>query len=252
MLRIEGLTRDFGGLRAVDGVTAAFDDGAVTGLIGPNGAGKTTIFNLVTGLLPLTAGRVWQDETEITGCRPFQAARRGVGRTFQHTRIIHDLTAAENVLLANPALTSGLFAMMTMPRKRRDALAADAIQWLERVGLGDRASERGADLSYAEQKLVMLAGLLVSGARTLLLDEPTAGLDPISRQRIVETIARLKNPRTTIVLVEHNLDVVRGLCDRVVFLAEGKVIAEGAPQEIERDPRLSALYFGAMEGRGDA
>jgi ABC-type branched-subunit amino acid transport system ATPase component len=252
MLRIERLRRDFGGVRAVDDATAVFADGEVTGLMGPNGAGKTTIFNLITGLVPLTAGRVWQDETEITGCRPFHAARRGVGRTFQHTRIIHDLTAAENALIASPALTSGLFAMIGMSRSRRAALAADATQWLERVGLGHRAADRGADLSYAEQKLVMLAGLLVSGARTMLLDEPTAGLDPTSRQRIIDTIGRLKGPDRTIVLVEHNLDVVRGLCDRVIFLAEGRVIAEGRPEEIERDPRLSALYFGAMGGTPNA
>lgn len=244
MLRIEDLSQSFGGVRAVDGATASFAPGTVTGLIGPNGAGKTTIFNLISGLIVPTRGRVFHENTDITGLRPFQVARQGIGRTFQHTRIVLDLTATENVMLASPSLNSSLSGMMLMPSSKRRRLAVDAAVWLARVGLGGREGERGSDLSYAEQKLVMLACLLASGARTLLLDEPTAGLDPGSRRRIVETVAGLRAPAVTIVLVEHNLDVVRGLCDRIVFLAEGRVIAEGTAAEIEANPDLSALYFG--------
>jgi ABC-type branched-subunit amino acid transport system ATPase component len=244
MLSIENLSRSFGGVLAVDGATASFAPGTVTGLIGPNGAGKTTIFNLVTGLVAPTGGRVVHDGQDITGLRPYQVARKGIGRTFQHTRIVRDLTAGENVMLANPALTPSIIRMVGLSRQRRREFAGEAESWLDRVGLAGRAGERGADLSYAEQKLVMLACLLASGARTLLLDEPTAGLDPESRRRIVETVASLRDPGTTIVLVEHNLDVVRGLCDRIVFLAEGRVLAEGTPAEIESDPRLASLYFG--------
>jgi branched-chain amino acid transport system permease protein len=248
MLRIEGLSRHFGGVKALNGATCSFEKGRITGLVGPNGAGKTTIFNLVTGLIAPTAGRVEYEGRDITGLRPFEVARRGVGRTFQHTRIIRDLTVLENVVMGLPSVQPSLLAMMTMSRARRVANEQEAMGWLAALKLESRAAAPGADLSYAEQKLLMLCCLLASGARTLLLDEPTAGLDPASRRGIVEAIAGLAGPERTIVLVEHNLDVVRGLCDRVVFLAEGRVIAEGTAREIEARPDLAALYFGHSGG----
>lgn len=251
MLRIEGLSRSFGGVKALDGATCAFEKGRITGLVGPNGAGKTTIFNLITGLIAPSAGRVECEGRDITGLRPFEVARRGVGRTFQHTRIIRDLSVLENVVMGLPSVQPSLIAMMGMSRARRLANERDATNWLAVLKLEGRAEAPGADLSYAEQKLLMLCCLLASGARTLLLDEPTAGLDPASRRRIVEAIASLAGPDRTIVLVEHNLDVVRGLCDRVVFLAEGRVLAEGSAAEIEAQPDLAALYFGHAGG-GDA
>ena len=244
MLRLDKLTKSFGGLTAINDVSINFQPGEIVGLIGPNGAGKTTLFNLITGVLPPTQGRVFFGEIDITGMRPHRVARLGIGRTFQQTRIFHDLKVIDNVVLARPEVNGGMTrALCTMPAVRR-AWEQEAIAHLEFLGLADRAQEYGGDLSYAEQKLVMFACLMASGATTLLLDEPTAGLDPTSHLGMIDTVTRLRRPGTTIVLIEHNLDIVRGCCDRVVFLAEGAVKAVGTTDEVERSPELRDLYFG--------
>jgi ABC-type branched-subunit amino acid transport system ATPase component len=244
MLRLENLTKSFGGLIAINDVSLTFQPGEIVGLIGPNGAGKTTLFNLVTGVLAPTQGRVFFGERNITGLRPYRVARLGIGRTFQQTRIFHDLKVVENVMLARPEVNGGIArALCTTPSVKR-LWAEEASAHLEFLGLADRAQEYGGDLSYAEQKLVMFACLMASGATTLLLDEPTAGLDPTSHLEMIDTVARLRRPGTTIVLIEHNLDIVRGCCDRVVFLAEGAVKAVGTTDEVERSPELRDLYFG--------
>lgn len=244
MLRLNKLTKSFGGLTAINDVSITFQPGEIVGLIGPNGAGKTTLFNLITGVLPPTQGRVFFGERDITGMRPHRVARLGIGRTFQQTRIFHDLKVVDNVVLARPEVNGGLArALCTLPAVKR-AWAQEAIAHLAFLGLADRAQEYGGDLSYAEQKLVMFACLMASGATTLLLDEPTAGLDPTSHLGMIDTVTRLRRPGTTIVLIEHNLDIVRGCCDRVVFLAEGAVKAVGTTDEVERSPELRDLYFG--------
>ena len=244
MLRLNHLTKSFGGLTAINDVSVMFQPGEIVGLIGPNGAGKTTLFNLITGVLAPTQGRVFFGERDITGLQPHRVARLGIGRTFQQTRIFHDLKVVDNVVLARPEVNGGLVrALSTMPSVKR-AWAEEAIANLEFLGLADRAQEYGGDLSYAEQKLVMFACLMASGATTLLLDEPTAGLDPTSHLGMIDTVTRLRRPGTTIVLIEHNLDIVRCCCDRVVFLAEGAVKAVGTTDEVERSPELRDLYFG--------
>ena len=244
MLRLENLTKTFGGLTAINDVSIVFERGEIVGLIGPNGAGKTTLFNLITGVLMPTRGRVHFGERDITGLSPHRVARLGIGRTFQQTRIFHDLKVVENVMLARPEVNGGLArALCTLPSVKR-VWAQEAIAHLEFLGMADRAQEYGGDLSYAEQKLVMFACLMASGATTLLLDEPTAGLDPASHLEMIDTVTRLRRPGTTIVLIEHNLDIVRGCCDRVVFLAEGSVKALGTTDEVERSAELRDLYFG--------
>ena len=249
MLRLDHLTKSFGGLKAINDVSVTFQPGEIVGLIGPNGAGKTTLFNLITGVLAPTHGRVFFNERDITGLRPHRVARLGIGRTFQQTRIFHDLKVVDNVVLARPEVDGGLTrALCTSPSVRR-AWAKEATAHLAFLGLADRAQEYGGDLSYAEQKLVMFACLMASGATTLLLDEPTAGLDPTSHLGMIDTVARLRRPGTTIVLIEHNLDIVRGCCDRVVFLAEGAVKAVGTTDEVERSPELRDLYFGTGGGK---
>lgn len=244
MLALRDLSKAFGGLRAVDGVTADFPAGRITGLVGPNGAGKTTIFNLITGVLQPTGGRVLLDGRDVTGTPPHRLARQGVGRTFQQTRIFQHLTVAENVLLARPEVTEGVLRGFLTGR-------AGLRRWRERteeplrfVGLADHADAYAGDLSYAEQKLVMLAALLAGGARVMLLDEPTAGLDPASSRAIIDVVRRLRRPDTTVILIEHNLDVVRGCCDEVVFLAEGRVVTTGTVEAVQADPHLAELYFG--------
>lgn len=244
MLRLDKLNKTFGGLTAVNDVSLTFEPGEIVGLIGPNGAGKTTLFNLITGVLSPTRGHVYFGERNITGMRPHRVARLGIGRTFQQTRIFHDLKVVDNVVLARPEVNGGLTrALCTLPSVKR-TWAREALVHLEFLGLADRAQEFGGDLSYAEQKLVMFACMMASGATTLLLDEPTAGLDPASHLGMIDTVTRLRRPGTTIVLIEHNLDIVRGCCDRVVFLAEGAVKAVGTTDEVERSPELRDLYFG--------
>ncbi len=244
MLRLDHLTKSFGGLTAIDDVSVSFQPGEIVGLIGPNGAGKTTLFNLITGVLSPTKGRVFFGERDITGLRPHRVASLGIGRTFQQTRIFHDLKVVDNVVLARPEVNGGLTRALCTPPSVRRAWAEEATAHLAFLGLADRAQEYGGDLSYAEQKLVMFACLMASGATTLLLDEPTAGLDPTSHLGMIDTVTRLRRPGTTIVLIEHNLDIVRGCCDRVVFLAEGVVKAVGTTDEVERSPELRDLYFG--------
>jgi branched-chain amino acid transport system permease protein len=249
-LSLVGVTRRFGGHTAVNNVTCDFPRGQITGLVGPNGAGKTTLFNLVTGILRPTAGRIFLNGVEVTGRQPFAIARLGVGRTYQQTRIFHRLTVLENVMLALPAVSDSLVRAFITSRAQRRRLEDAAMEHLRFIGLDGRARQLGGALGYAEQKLVMLACLLASGSAVLLLDEPTAGIDPAARQGIIDAVAQLRGAGKTIVLVEHNLDVVRGCCDRVVFLAQGQVLAIGTAAEIEADPRLSQLYFGRGSGPG--
>ena len=244
MLRLDKLVKSFGGLTAIDNVSLMFEPGEIVGLIGPNGAGKTTLFNLITGVVAPTQGRVFLGDRDITGLRPYRVARLGVGRTFQQTRIFRDLKVVDNVVLARPEVNGSLVrALMTTPALKR-LWAREALAHLDFLGLAGQAQEYGGDLSYAEQKLVMFACLMASGATTLLLEEPTAGLDPGSHAGMIATVTRLRRPGTTVVLIEHNLDIVRGCCDRVVFLAEGAVKAQGTTDEVERSPELRDLYFG--------
>jgi ABC-type branched-subunit amino acid transport system ATPase component len=244
-LVLDDLQKSFGGLLAVRGASFEAVKGQILGMVGPNGAGKTTLFNLITGVLQPTAGRVLLDGKDITGTRPHRAARLGIGRTFQQTRIFHHLKVYENVMLARREIDDRVFAAMLVTRADRAAWRKEAVAHLETVGIGHLAEEYGSDLSYAEQKLVMFACLIAGGARVLLLDEPTAGIDPSSQQTMIDAVRKLRAPDRVIVLIEHNLDVVRGCCERVVFLAEGKVLASGAPAEVEADPALRDLYFGS-------
>ncbi len=247
-LRLEHLGKRFGGLTAVDDVTCEFRPGEIVGLIGPNGAGKTTIFNLITGVVRASSGRIFAGERDIVGLAPYRIARLGIGRTFQQTRIFHQLRVVENVILARPEVNGELVrALATLPSSKR-RWTKDAMQVLESLDFADRAQAFGGDLSYAEQKIVMFACLVASGATTLLLDEPTAGLDPTSHRAMIGIVTRLRRPGTTIVLIEHNLDVIRGCCDRVIFLAEGRIVAEGTSEQVERSAELRDLYFGTVDG----
>ncbi len=244
MLRLDHLSCRFGGLLALNDVTIEFETGRITGLIGPNGAGKTTLFNLVTGFIRPTTGAVYLDGELITGRKPHEIARAGLGRTFQQTRIFLKLSLVENAVLALPQVSDRIGRAALVAAATRKAGEEQAMENLRFVGLAEDAGRPAASLGYGEQKLAMFACLLSSGASTLLLDEPTAGIDPAARRRILDTVVRLREIGKTIVLIEHNLDVVRGSCDSVVFLAEGRVLTVGTAAEIEADPRLTRLYFG--------
>jgi ABC-type branched-subunit amino acid transport system ATPase component len=248
MLRVAGLSRFFGGLAAVRDVSFDIGEGRPTGMVGPNGAGKTTVFNLVTGFLKPSSGRVELCGRDITGWRPHRVTRAGMARTFQHLRVFDTLTVAENVLGAIPgqpgerALYSLARPLAVGARQRADLEVA--MSWLEFVGLADKRHAMGNELSYGQQKRLSIARVLATGADLLLLDEPSSGLDPSALEGLLQLIERLPAAGKTLVLVEHNLEVVNRLCDHLLFLDRGRLIAQGTPEEIYARSDLAALYFG--------
>ena len=245
-LAVDRLTHDFGGLRALDGVTLAVGVGERRVIMGPNGAGKTTLFNLITGLLSPLAGRIHLYEHDVTGLAPYRRARLGLGRTFQITTLFPRLTVLECVLLAvqgaDPARFS-LFGSLRANRhlrRRGEALLAD---W----GLADRHDVPTGELSYGEQRQVELLLALAGGPRVLLLDEPTAGLSPAETGTVVAMIERF--PRDiTVLLIEHDMDVALALADRITVLHQGRVLADGTRDEVRVDARVAEIYLGS----GDA
>jgi branched-chain amino acid transport system permease protein len=251
MLVLRDVSKRFGGISAVENVSLEFPSGKICGLIGPNGAGKTTLFNVITGMSAPSGGTVNYRGSDITGLPPHRIARRGIGRTFQQVRIFQQLRVLDNAVVALPEVSDRIGAALLHTAKARRALAERALNHLRFVGLAERAQSFGADLGYAEQKLLMFACLLCSGAETLLLDEPTAGLDPTSRAPVLDAIIRLRDAGKSVVLIEHNLDVVRGCCEDVVFLAQGRVVTRGTVDEVERDPALGEMYFGTAGQRRD-
>jgi len=243
----KGLAKRFGGIVAVSGVDITIPPGRITGLIGPNGAGKTTAFNLLTGFLQPNEGEVTYRGRSLKGLKPHQIVRAGVARSFQDLKLFTGLTVLENVLVALPDQRGDrLFHVYFMPwvvrREERENLAR-AMAILEFVGLGERAGELASDLSYAEEKLLVVARLLATGAEALLFDEPLSGLAPNALARVLPIFRRLAESGRTLCIIEHNLDVIRELCSHVVFLDEGRKLAEGTPEELMRDPELSERYF---------
>ncbi len=248
IVRIDGLSKRFGGIAAVDCVDLAFGERQITALIGPNGAGKTTIFNLVTGTLTPDRGRVLLRDVDITGKAPNEVANLGMARSFQDVRLFPRLTALQNVAMAvpnQPGENVAALALRPLHCRRAEAAArAEALRCLELTGMADKARERVANLGYGEQKLVAIARLLATDAAVLLLDEPTSGIDPASLDDMIDLVLRLKEMGRTICIVEHSLTVVERLADHVVFMEDGKVTAEGTIEELTRQERLVEVYFG--------
>ncbi len=247
ILRAVGLQKRFGGIRAVNGVDIELHPGTITGLIGPNGAGKTTAFNLLTGFLQPDEGHVTYRGREITGLRPHAIVSAGVARSFQDLRLFRGMSVLENVLVAMPDQTGDrLFANFLRPWKvaaeeRRNAARARAL--LAHVGLNANPLGSTDNLSYAEEKLLVIARLLATDSRVLLLDEPLSGLDPVTLNEILPIIRQLAASGHTICVVEHNLDVIRGLCDTACYLDNGKVLATGEPDVLMQDPHLVQSYL---------
>jgi branched-chain amino acid transport system ATP-binding protein len=238
-MRCEGLARSFGGVRAVQGVSLALPTGQVTALVGPNGAGKTTLFNMITGNLRADEGDAWVRGQSVMGMKPWQVARLGVARSFQDLRLFTHMSVRDNVLAATER-SAWFWQNRTGKRARQEAAEAA----LEATGLTALAGARAVDLAYAERKFLSMARILAAGADIWLLDEPASGLDLASRLRFGELLKRARSQGVAICLIEHNLDVVAELSDRIAFLDQGKVLAEGDPASILRDPQLAAIYFG--------
>jgi len=249
LLTLNGVSKSFGGIRALDNLSLTLEEGRITGLIGPNGAGKTTAFNVITGFVEPDAGSVVYRGRELRGSKSHEIARLGIVRSFQDLRLFPKMSVLENVLVALPGQRGEqlLFAFLAAPqvfRAERDNIGR-ACELLAFVGLAGKTGELAEDLSYAEQKLLALARLLATQADLLLLDEPASGLDPTSVEAIMALIRRLPEYGKTVCVIEHNLDVIKGLAAPVIFLDEGRVIASGTPGEIMADPRLADIYFGA-------
>jgi len=252
LLQVSGLSRRFGGLIAVNDVTLSVEPRAIHGLIGPNGAGKTTLFNLVSGVLKPTAGRVTFDGTDITGQPMHRLVRRGMVRTFQHSQLFPGFTVFRNVLVAlhmhaGFGLLGGFFGSRA-ERRRRDELAHQAQRIVEFVGLAERAQDLAGDLPHGFQRVLQVAVGLAPEPRLLLLDEPVAGLNHADVDQMMHLVRRLRDSQDiTVILVEHNMTAVMGICDRISVLQFGRLIAEGAAQEIARNPTVIEAYLGVYD-----
>ena len=249
LLAIDGLSITFGGLIALNGFSADIEEGAIFALIGPNGAGKTTVFNILTGLYRPTSGRAVIGGDDLVRLAPHEIARRGVARTFQNTEVFRQLTALENVLVGEHLRLShgALAGLLGLPAVWREEAAARARAevLLERVGLADVTDVDAGSLPLGRQKRLEIARALALGPRLLLLDEPVGGLNVGETQEIITLIKSLRDDEgLTIMLVEHNMDVVMRVSDRVAVLHHGAKLAEGTPSEVQRNPAVIDAYLG--------
>jgi branched-chain amino acid transport system ATP-binding protein len=252
LLRLDGLGRRFGGLRALRDVDLEVRDGEIMGLIGPNGAGKTTLVSVVSGQIAASEGTVRFGGEDVTGLSAHRRARAGIGRTFQNVRLFAEESVLDNVktgayLLGHSGVAD---AILRLPRQRRDEreIGEAALDALELVGLAHRALAPAAELSTGEQRLAELAKAAAMRPRLLFLDEPAAGLNPTEEARLSETITTLAT-RMTLVVIEHHLDLVMSLCDRVAVLDFGRLICVGTPDEVRADPNVIAAYLGPDPAR---
>jgi len=242
MLAVEQVYRNFGGLMAVNGVSLSVAPGERRAIIGPNGAGKTTLFNLISGWLPPLQGRILLDGENVAGLPPFRLARKGVARTFQRNNLFLGLTVFENIRLAIQHCT-GISRQPFKPVRSYVEVNREAETLLHRFHLTDRATHLARSLSYGEQRQLEVAIAMATQPRVLLLDEPTSGMSPAETAQMSALIAQL--PRDlTLLIIEHDMDVVFSLADKITVLHYGEVIAEGRPEEIKADARVQEVYLG--------
>jgi neutral amino acid transport system ATP-binding protein len=241
MLEVEGLSKRFGGVTAVDGCSLSIELGGITGLIGPNGSGKTTVFNLITGFITPDSGDVRFNGRSIAGLGPNRIYGLGIGRTFQLARIFPRLTALENMLV--PVRRSGLRALFSRGEWHDEK--ARAMDTLTAMEIGHVAGLLGGSLSYGQRKLLELAAVMMARPQLVLLDEPAGGVNPALVERIGEHIVELNRQGVTFLLVEHNMPFVMGLCHEVIVLHRGAVLARGGPEAVRADTAVLDAYLGS-------
>lgn len=247
VLEAKSLTRRFGGLVAVNAVCFSVNPGEIFGLIGPNGAGKTTLFNLVTGMIPPSSGQMLYNGAEISKLRPHQIAAKGIARTFQNIRLFSNLSVLENVMIARHLQTSSglLQGVIGAAAQEEQATRQAALELLELVGLSDRAEEKSRNLPYGEQRRLEIARALALQPQVLLLDEPAAGMNLNEKHQLSEFIRQIRDRfNLTILLIEHHVPLVMGLCDRIAVLDFGQLIAMGDPAQVRNDRAVIEAYLG--------
>ena len=247
MLSVAGLSRHFGGLKVLDDVTLDVPVQGITGLIGPNGAGKTTFFNIVTGLLAPSSGRVYFETTEITGIAPHRLAQLGLARTFQNIRLFSEMTVLDNVVAAmHRSIDYGARALFFGGRRIAAERAArdQALEMLAGVELAERADEYAANLPYGAQRRLELARALATKPRLLLLDEPVAGMNPNETAELMQLIRKISAAGTAVLLIEHDMHFIMNLCDSIAVLNFGRLIASGTPVQIRANAEVVAAYLG--------